>query len=242
MDEQTAAAPDGARHTQHTRRTHVAGMFRTVSGMFLLALAVFVLPLLAGDKTAKDIIEKVQAEFDDMDDIVVSFTQKVRFKVSNAEQQMDGVLYFKKSNRYRIETEQRTIVTDGVTSWSFNPQNNQVFIDRYKESSNTMTPDQVLLRYPRDYYSTLVKEEKVGADLCYLLKLTPKEGNTAAITAMRIWVSRRWHIRKVEQTDRAGTMTTYLVGDIVINKGIADAKFQFAIPKGAEVVDFRDKK
>jgi outer membrane lipoprotein carrier protein len=207
-----------------------------------LAAVVFVLPLLAGGKTAKEIIEKVQAEFDDMDDIVVSFTQTVRFKVSNAEQQTDGILYFKKSNRYRIETDQRVIVTDGVTSWSYNPKSNQVFIDAYRESSNTVTPDQVLLRYPRDYYSTLVKEEKVGADPCYLLKLTPKEGSSVAVTAMRIWVSRRWHIRKVEQTDRSGTVTTYLVKDIALNKGIPDAKFRFDVPKGAEVIDFREKK
>jgi outer membrane lipoprotein carrier protein len=210
--------------------------------MLALMLAAIALPLLAGEKTAQEIIEKVQGVYDDMDNIVVTFSQKVRFKVSRAEQQTDGVLYFKKRNRYRIETEQRVIVTDGVTSWSYNPQGNQVFIDRYKETPGAATPDQVLLRYPKDYYSSLLKDEKLGTDNCKVLKLTPKEGSSGAFTGMRIWVNGKWLIRKVEMTDRAGTITTYAVKDIVIDKGIPDAKFQFSIPKGAEVVDFRDKK
>jgi outer membrane lipoprotein carrier protein len=192
----------------------------------------------AGEKTAKDIIEKVQSKYDDMDDIVLTFSQNVRFKVSKAEQQIDGVLYFKKKNKYRIETEQRLIVTDGKTSWSYNPQKNQVVIDQYKENSGSFSPDQILLRSPKDYYAALVKEDKAGGEACYLLKLTPKEEN-AAVKSLRIWVSRAWLIRKAEITDLNGAVTTYLVKDVAIDKGIPDTKFEFPVPKNAETIDLR---
>ena len=44
---------------------------------------------------------------------------------------------------------------------------------------------------------------------------------------------------RVEIADRSGAVTTYLVKDIVIDKGIADAKFEFSAPKGAEIIDLR---
>ena len=75
----------------------------------LLLLIVLLLAstlLLFAAITAKEIIEKVQDRYDDMSDAVVTFTQKVRFKVSRMEQQTTGTLYFKKKNKYRIETEQ----------------------------------------------------------------------------------------------------------------------------------------
>lgn len=195
-------------------------------------------PMLQAGITAKEIIEKVQSRYDDLSDAVIVFTQTVRFKLSKVEQQTRGTLYFKKSNKYRIESENRTVVTDGRTSWSFNGQTNQVVIDDYKQEAHSMSPEQLLVKYPQNYYSTLVGEEKVGGDNCYVLKLTPKEDNTFT-SALKIWVSSKWLIRKVEVTDINGAQTTYVIDRIDIDKGIADSRFEFKVPAAADVIDLR---
>lgn len=188
--------------------------------------------------TAKEIIEKVQSRYDDLSDAVIVFTQTVRFKLSKVEQQTKGTLYFKKNNKYRIESESRTVVTDGKTSWSFNGQTNQVVIDDYKQEAHSLSPEQLLVKYPQNYYSTLVGEEKVGADNCHVLRLTPKEDNTFT-SALKIWVSSKWLIRKVEVIDINGAQTTYVIDRIDIDKGIADSRFEFKVPAAADVIDLR---
>lgn len=188
--------------------------------------------------TAKEIIENVQARYASLNDVVITFTQTVRFKVSKAEQQSKGVLYFKKANKYRIESENRTVLTDGKTSWSYNAQTNQVVVDRYKQAAHSLSPEQLLVKYPQNYFSTLIGEEKVGSDDCYVLKLTPKEDNSFA-SAMKIWVSGKWMIRKVEITDMNGALTTYLIEQLTIDKGVPDSKFDFKVPAGADVIDLR---
>ena len=189
-------------------------------------------------QSAKDIIEKVQSRYDDIDDATLTFTQSVRFKLSKAEQQADGVLYFSKPNKYRIETENRTVVTNGKTSWSYNQQNKQVVVSQYKEATHSLSPEQILLRYPNDYFSSLLKEEKTGTENCFVLKLTPKS-ETAFATGMKIWVTKKWMIKKLEMTDLNGAVTTYLIKELITDKGLDAAKFEFSIPKGAEVIDMR---
>jgi chaperone LolA len=206
---------------------------------WMLFATIAVLPLMiALALDAREIIENVQERYDDMTDASITFTQSVRFKVSKAEQTVKGTLLFKKPNKYYIETEERTVVTDGKTSWAWSPRNRQVVIDSYKEETHSFSPEQLLLSYPKNYYSTLVGEEKIGGQSAYVLKLTPKEDNAFA-TAMKIWVSKDWLIRKVEITDINGAVTTYVIEKISIDQKLVDAKFVYQVPDKAEVIDLR---
>ena len=204
--------------------------------LFAILAALPLMIALAID--AREIIENVQERYEDMTDASLTFTQSVRFKVSKAEQTVKGTLLFKKPNKYRIETEERTVVTDGKTSWAWSPRNRQVVIDSYKEETHSFSPEQLLLSYPQNYYSTLVGEEKIGGQSAYVLKLTPKEDNAFA-TAMKIWVSKDWLIRKVEVSDVNGAVTTYVIEKISIDQKLSDAKFVYQVPDKAEVIDLR---
>ncbi len=181
---------------------------------YLLFVPLLLLPLMVALAIdAREIIENVQERYEDISDATITFSQSVRFKVSKAEQSVEGTLYFKKPGKYRIETEERTVVTDGKTSWSWNPRNRQLIVDNYREETHALSPEQLLLNYPKDYYSTLIGEEALGGSSAYVLKLTPKEDNAFA-TAMKIWVSKDWLIRQVEITDVNGAVTTYRIKKI----------------------------
>ncbi|MFZ1729506.1 MAG: outer membrane lipoprotein chaperone LolA [Bacteroidota bacterium] len=206
---------------------------------YLLFAIIAILPLMiAWAIDAREIIENVQDRYQDMTDATITFSQSVRYKVSKAEQSVKGTLLFKKPNKYRIETEERTIVTDGKTSWSWNPQNRQVVIDNYKEETHSLSPEQLLLSYPKDYYSTLVGEEKFAGQNAYVLKLTPKEDNAFA-TAMKIRVSKDWLIRKIEITDINGAVTTYVIEKISVDQDLPDSRFTYQVPEKSEIIDLR---
>jgi outer membrane lipoprotein carrier protein len=191
------------------------------------------------DYTAKEIIEKVQSKYKTVSDITAKFSQTVKYRLSQIEQTFNGTLYVKKEKKYRIETEQQILLTDGITSWAFNHQNNQLVIDNYKDDKNTVSPDKFLLEYPEDYYSALVGKEKVAKNQTYILKLTPKNENSF-IKSMKVWVDDdEWFIRKIEWTDINDNTSSYTVKKIEINTKLGDEKFQFTAPKGVQVVDLR---
>ncbi|CUU00987.1 outer membrane lipoprotein carrier protein [Candidatus Thermokryptus mobilis] len=205
-------------------------------GIFLSLILIFGF---CEAQSGKEIIEGLKKKYASVDDAVVKFEQTVKYGVSKFEQNFSGTFYFKKKNKYRIETEQQTIVTDGVTSWLYSKVNAQVIIDRYREDRNTSSPEKFLLSISDEYIPVILKTERSDNKKVYVLKLTPRDENSSVESA-KIWVVEGdFQIIKVEITDISGTVTTYLVKSVKLNSGVDDSIFKFSIPAGVKVVDLR---
>ena len=191
------------------------------------------------ETTVQDITRQLQRRFDSMQDATATFSQRVKFNFSNIEQTFSGTLTMKKPNRYRVESEHQTLVTDGSAVWSFSPANKQVLVDRYKENHNSLSPEKFLLNLPAQYYSTLLKTEKIGNADAFVLKLVPKD-DQSFITSVKMWVeSGSWLVRRVLIVDMNDTETDYTITDMKLNTRVPDSLFSFTPPAGTEVVDLR---
>ncbi len=189
--------------------------------------------------TIKDVTDHIQQRYDMIDDATAEFEQHVKFGYSNIEQTFSGTMTMKKPNRYRIESEHQTIVTDGSTVWAYSAANHQVIIDKVKENQNSVTPEQFMLNLPANYYTSLIGTEKSKTGDLVILKLIPKD-DRSFVKSVRIWAEERnWTVRKIVIVDVNDTETTYSIKDIQLNTNIKDKVFIFVPPAGAEVVDLR---
>ena len=127
----------------------------------LFTSCFFVLSIVVAGDDAERTISKLQHKYDSIRDFSVVFRQDVQFGVTKAEQSFTGKLFMKKGNRYRIEMDQQTIVTDGKSVWSYNKPNNQVLIDKFKEDPNSFSPDKVLVNVPNNYSSMVIGTETI---------------------------------------------------------------------------------
>jgi outer membrane lipoprotein carrier protein len=195
--------------------------------------------VLQADDSAQDIIGKVQEKYAEIKDATLHFSQDVKFSISKAEYSSNGILYMKKTNHYRIVTDDRTFVTDGKTVWSYTPANKQVLIDTYKEEPRSFSPERFLLSVPKDFYAAILSREKFERKNVVVLKLTPKEDNTS-MRSLKLWIDDgEWLLWKAEIVDMNDNITTYAVSDIQLNTAISDSTFSFVAPPGVEVVDLR---
>jgi outer membrane lipoprotein carrier protein len=190
-------------------------------------------------QTAHEVLEKAREKFESLRDAELKFVQVTRFPLSGVEQRSKGLLQMKKPNCYRIESEDRVVVTDGKTVWSYSPANNQVLIDHFKMDEGAFSPDRILSAAPRDYASTLLGEEKLGSLQAYVVKLLPSEDGSF-VKSMKLWIATSDDLtRKVEIVDANGKETTYTVSDLRTNIGLPDGRFVYTPPRGADVVDLR---
>jgi outer membrane lipoprotein carrier protein len=207
-------------------------------GVLAWALMLVSLQAFGGD-TSQEILEKVAGKYGAVTDAEIRFTQSIKFAVAGLQQHTSGTLFFKKPQKYRLEVEEQTIVTDGETVWSYSHGSKQVLIDKFKIDDQAMTPDRVLVHAPADYTSSLLGHEKLGKIETVLLKLVPRS-DQSTVTAMKIWVSESdWLLRKVEMVDVSGKETTYIVNSIRTNLDLPDDRFNFKLPDGVEAVDLR---
>ena len=189
--------------------------------------------------SVKEVTENVQGRYESIHDATAQFTQHVKFGFSQIEQDFVGTLTMKKPNKYRVESEHQTFVTDGSTVWAYSPVNKQVLIDRYKENENTLSPELFLLNLPANYYATLLGDERSGQTHLITLKLVPKD-DQSFVKSMKVWIEvESWIVRKVEIVDVNDTEKTYTVHDVRMNSNVKDSAFAFTPPPGTEVVDLR---
>lgn len=205
----------------------------------VLAVGIVMSGVASGAETAQEILEKVKAKYDGIADGELKFSQQVKFSMANIEQRVNGTLFFKKENKYRVELDAQTIVTDGETVWSYSASNKQVLIDRFKSDERTLTPERILTAAPSDFSAAVLGKEKIGKIDATVLKLVPRD-EQSLIKTMKLWIDDSdWMMMKVELTDVNGKVTTYSVTDIRLNIGLPDSRFKYQIPEGTDVVDLR---
>jgi chaperone LolA len=205
-------------------------------GIALIALAA---GTAVGGDSAQEILQKVRDKYDSIADAEIRFQQRIRMPVGKLEQSTAGTLLTKKGNRYRVELESQTIVTDGVTVWSYSEPQQQVLVDRFSQDERSLSPDRILSGEANDLAPALIGKEKLGKLETVVLKLTSRD-DASLLKWLKLWVSESdWLVRKAELVDINGKETVYQVMEIKINTGIPDAQFTFIPPAGVEVVDLR---
>ncbi len=189
--------------------------------------------------TVNDVTSKMQSRYEMIDDAMASFSKRVKLGFSNIDQTYTGSIMIKKPKKLRLEAENESIVTDGVTVWLYSPVNNQVIIDNYKENQNSVSPENFMLNLPKDYYATLLGIEKSKNTSLVTLKLVPKD-DRSFVKSVKILVDEgTWNVRSITILDVNDTETTYTLKDLELNTNIRDKEFVYVPPPGVEVVDLR---
>lgn len=188
--------------------------------------------------TANDVVEKVQKKYSALNDASAEFIQRVTFKYTKSEQSFSGTVLMKKGNKYRIESQQQTLVTDGSLVWLYSPINAQLLIDTYRENRQTFSPEKFLFGLPKNYTAVFTGEDQSSV---YVLKLAPRSTEASKmIKTLKVWVSKSdWNVQKIEYTDMNETRTVYVLQNLRIDQGIDDSRFTFSAPAGTEVIDMR---
>jgi chaperone LolA len=186
------------------------------------------------------IVQKIQDKYEKIDNLSAEFVQVDQFKLTGSKSETKGKIFVKNGIKYRLETEDRTIVTDGQTVWTYSLFSNQVLVDRVKEGDGSLLPRDLLFKYPRDYYASLLDEVELNGDDYYILKLDPKEGIHGYVKTMKIWVnSDSYIITKIEYTDFNDNISYFEIKRVDIDTELANTLFQFEIGNNVEVVDLR---
>ncbi len=205
-------------------------------GLLLIVIAFQVVQA----KDVKDIIKKVQKKYDDIENFEASFEKVETFQLTGTKNITTGKLYVKGGKKYRFETEDQLIISDGKTVWTHNRINNQVLIDRVRKNSGALLPRDILFKFPKTHYATLLAEEELNGKKTYVVKLEPKEEVQSYFSAIKIWVEdKKWQIVKIEITDLNGNKSIFNLSQISTQKKLSDDLFTFKATPDMDVVDMR---
>ena len=203
---------------------------------FISIISLFLSTLSSQELTSTEILEKIRLHYSQMNDASASFTQLTTIRYKKGSQQSLGTVKIKKGNKYRLETDKQTIVTDGKTVWMFNAISKQVLRDTYKQNLQPFSPDKFLLGLPKEFSAANVTRDSQY----FVLGLVPSAtGATASMfSSLKVWIRPEiWEFEKIEITDKNNSITTITLSNTDFNKGISDTVFQFVITDDMKLVD-----
>ncbi len=205
----------------------------TFSVFLLLLLPLLV--IVPQERSPEDVFARIRAASAEITDASATYVNTVQHRYGKQARSASGRVLIKRGNKYRIENDLQTIVTDGKTVWMYNPGTAQVMIDRYREQRLPLTPEVVLTGLPKELTPTGVREEKGWL----ILTVIPNKGSALSkmFTSAEVWCRPdRWIVERVESKDRNNTTTIIELSEVRLNSGIDDQEFQFTVTKSMTVV------
>ena len=193
----------------------------------------------AADRSAEQIVDSLQKNYDATIDFIADFRQETAVKTLNRSLKAWGKLTFKRPGkmlwRYE-EPKAQFVLADGKNLYFYQPEQNQVIKSPLKNAFRSDIPLSFLLgigNLKKDFNATLKGTE----DNHYVLLLEPK-GESGGFSEVLVGVSRSTSdILWVSVRDAVNNVTTIRFSGMRKGVGVQESLFDFRIPDGADVVE-----
>ena len=187
--------------------------------------------------SADEIAKTMEEKYDSINDMSCKMVMTM-----NVQGNSETVSYdykYKKPNKYYMDCDNSTIVSDGKTMYVYDKkQNTYMKMDAPPQQRGDYG---ALIKNMFDLYDIeYVGDEKVSGIDCYVLKLTPKNktGSMAVnMGALKMWVDKEfWQPLKIEMKgDGFSSIIEYQ--NVKYNAGLSDDVFKFTPPKDAKLIE-----
>lgn len=212
---------------------------RTFNRMLVLLVVALIGQVPAAHaQQGQEALVRLQQKYQAIDALEAVFTQQINSPYSNATNSFSGRLVLK-DNKYRVETNTQTLVTNGETTWIYSPGENQVLINDYQKDETTFSLNDFLFNYQDRYEMTGAQTVQLNGQEHVRIQMKPKQ-QSDFFKELTFWMRDRDAIvTKLEVVDRNDTRMVYTLEDIKLNPALSAQTFSFEPPTSAEVVDLR---
>jgi outer membrane lipoprotein-sorting protein len=186
-------------------------------------------------------MKTVRTLYSEKTPIETTFDLHILWKVREKEETKSGRLCLAPGDKFRAELGTASWICDGQTYWETSRDGNdvQVVIKRAADVDLSMHPSQVLRRYLAKFVFRL-KEQKGG--LTKVEWAADSLSETAQTAGIGLSIETKTGvIMALHIVDKNGNESDYQFKKTKIPAKLPDNAFEYAIPKGASILDMRNQ-
>ena len=206
----------------------------------VLLLAIFLaISMIAQNKKADEIINKVSSKAKSFESFKIDFTFEMVNPDSDDTEVNKGKL-FVKGEKYQLDIAGQLVICDGETIWTYLRDAAEVQINIVEEEEGTITPSNIFTFYTENYKSKLENEEKVDGKTIQQIELKPIEDKNYAKVDLFVDAQENM-LTRVMIFDKNGGSITYTIDEFQSNLPAPDSEFTFNEEDypDVEIIDMR---
>lgn len=191
------------------------------------------------DAQAKVILDAVSAKFKAYKSVQANFQLVIQNAAGKNMGNKKGVVSMK-GMKYQVNLTGQEIYSDGTNIWNYDKSSNEVTINKFDPSANSITPQKLFTNfYDKDFLYKLNGDVKEGGKMMQEIELTPVD-KTKPFFKVLLYIDKST-IYTTKVFEKNGNRYTYSISNMKTNTVIADNLFVFDEKKhpGVEVVDLR---
>lgn len=186
--------------------------------------------------TASEVVEKTEAIYAKSKTFSVKFTQTVAAGDFFENDKTSGKMLLSYPEKFRVETPEQTLTSDGDSLWTYSVENKQVTIESMLGLEDVVTPADYLFRFKEHYDLEYDSTEVISKRLCYELSLKSKDDNQY-VRSMKVFIDTETSlVRRAIYRDLNDNLITLDFSDWKLGVQIAPSEFHFKTPTGVEEV------
>ncbi len=210
-----------------------------ICASFLVSQAQIPKGMGKSDAQAKVILDAVSAKFKAYKSVQANFQLVIQNAAGKNMGNKKGVVSMK-GMKYQVNLTGQEIYSDGTNIWNYDKSSNEVTINKFDPSANSITPQKLFTNfYDKDFLYKLNGDVKEGGKMMQEIELTPVD-KTKPFFKVLLYIDKST-IYTTKVFEKNGNRYTYSISNMKTNTVIADNLFVFDEKKhpGVEVVDLR---
>jgi outer membrane lipoprotein carrier protein len=185
----------------------------------------------------QDLAGLIEGHYRSLTDLTARIVQKNYVKSVNKTQIFEGTLSVKRPGRLRLEfTNGQLIVIDGKEAWFYSKKSEQAIRRTFRDFEQANIPVAFLLGASEIRQEFDVQAPEASAPQT-ALDLLPKKRSGTMMRKLRLHADESGRITRMVITHRSGDTADIQFTDMQEGTGLDDARFQFRVPKGTEVIE-----
>ncbi len=200
-------------------------------------------PAETSDPEAKKILDKARKKYEAYKTVEATFSLTIELPGQPKEIQK-GVIG-QDGQKFRLDMDQQTIMSDGKTTWVFLKKNNEVQINDFDPNDTEngfFTPKDLLKRYEKGDFLYAVTDKVTENNTIYTqIEFKPKDRNSE-YAKLRLSLDEKTNtIQSIKAFNKDGSRFIFQITKLTPNKTFAAGHFQFDKNKypGVKVEDLR---
>lgn len=186
--------------------------------------------------TASQVVEKTEAIYAKNKTFTVKFTQTVSAGDFFDDDKTSGKMLLSYPDKFRVETPEQTLASDGDSLWTYSVENKQVTIESMIGLEDVVTPADYLFRFKEHYDLEYDSTETIAKHQCHQLSLKSKDDNQY-VRSMKVFIDTETSlVRRVIYRDLNDNKITLDFSDWKLGEQIESSEFRFKTPSGVEEV------